>query len=187
MRKARYLGVPLVLSLVALASACTYDNGDANRVLTTDQCSTNDPASSKIDADRQIELEAGQGAGVFIEYSAGGHWQLRTTCDTSKTNASCQFDILVTPQDKSAISNMAPVDLEPEDSVLPFETASYQFLATTSSDVDGITFDSDPGAAISIDVYLDNTCALPFVFWVGDGALHSGAPTNPLILVPSAE
>ncbi len=181
MRRALLLGVPFIL----LASACSYDNGDANRILTPSECSTNDPARSTIDVDRQIEIDAGQGAGAFIEYSAGGHWQLRTTCDTAKTNQSCQFDILITPQDNSSISNVLPSDLEPEDTVQPFETASYQFLATTSSDIDGITFDSDPGAAISVDVFLDGTCAEPFVFWIGDGALHPGEPTNPLILVPS--
>jgi len=183
MLRASLLGVPLLL--VLSASACTYDNGDADRILTPTQCSTNDPAQSTIDVDRQIEVDAGQGAGVFIDYASGGHWQLRTTCDTAKTDQSCQFDILITPQDNSSITNVIPTDLESNDSVLPFETASYQFLATTSSDVDGVTFDSDPGAPVAIDVFLDGTCALPYVFWVGDGALHPGEPTNPLILQPS--
>jgi hypothetical protein len=62
---------------------------------------------------------------------------------------------------------------------------SYQLLASTSSDIDGFSFDSTPGAAVMVDAYLGNTCALPYFFWIGDGALHSGAPTNPLVLVPS--
>ena len=189
MHRALLLGIPLAF----LASACTYDNGDARRY--TDPSPANSPTScgpsveSTIDSDGQIEVQAGEGAGVFIEYTTGGHWQLRTTCDTLKNNVSCKWDIIVTPQDGETLSNVLPTDLESTDDVRPFpdDTRSYQLVAETSGDTDGFSFDSAPGAAISVDTLLDDRCALPFFFWIGDGALHKGSPSNPVVLIPSSQ
>jgi hypothetical protein len=181
-----FLGIPLVL----LATACSYDNGDAQRVSYADpQCTT--PSRSTVDTDRQLEVDAGQGAGVFIEYQTGGHWLLTTSCDTLRTNTTrtCQWDILLTPQDGDSLSNVVGSDLEADDSLLPFTdgTGSFQLLATTSGDLDSLSFDSGPGASVLVDALLDGSCALPYFFWIGDGGLHTGSPSNPLILTPSAE
>lgn len=181
MRRALFLGIPLIF----FSAACSYDNGDSHRVLAPPpDCGT--PVQSTIDADRQIDVTPGQGAGVFVEYASGGHWTLTTSCDTAKTNASCQWDILVTPETGRSLTNVVAADLESGDSVLPFDAAAYQLLATTSGDLDGMTFDTEPGTGIRVDALLDQACALPYFFWVGDGALHTGSPSNPLDLVPSA-
>jgi hypothetical protein len=187
MNRALLLGLPLAL----LASACGYDNGNAHRVYSSESgsscTSSSTPAEATIDAGLTLEVDAGQGAGVFVEYSKDGHWQVRTTCDTLKTNTNCAWDIIVTPEDGSSIVNVAGSALEPDDSLIPYpkDQVSYQLLASTSSDIDGFTFDSNPGAAVLVDAYLDGTCALSYFYWIGDAALHSGSPTNPLILIPS--
>jgi len=162
--------------------------GNSGGYPSADCPSPSTPVQSTIDADRQIEVDAGQGAGVFVEYQTGGHWLLRTSCDTAKSAMPCKWDVIVTPEDKRSISNVVAADLEPGDSVIayPGDDVSYQLLATTGSDIDGFSFDSDPGAGIRVDAYLDDQCALAFFFWVGDGALHSGSPTNPVDLIPSA-
>ena len=186
MRRALFLAIPLALS----SAACSYDNGDANRVFNTPpNCSSpSTPVQSAIDADQQIEVDAGQGAGVFVEYQTGGHWLLRTSCDTLKSGAKCDWDIIVTPEDGRSLVNVVGNELEDGDGVsaYPDDGVSYQFLASTSSDIDGFSFDSEAGAGVRVDAYLDGQCALPFFFWVGDGALHSGSPTNPVDLIPSA-
>jgi hypothetical protein len=184
----------LTLALLLAASGCSYDNGHRRRVYGSDPPSDSScpspttPAESTIDVDRKLEVDAGQGAGLFIEYSRDGHWAVHTSCDTLKTNANCAWDVIVTPEDGSSIVNVVDSDLEPDDSVVPYakDQVSYQLVASTSSDLDGFTFDSNPGAAVMVDAFLGDTCALSYFFWVGDGALHSGSPTNPLILIPSA-
>lgn len=187
MTKAFLFTLPLAL----FAVACGYDNGKVHRVYPSGSApscaSSSTAAEATIDTGGKLEVDAGQGAGVFVEYSADGHWQLRTSCDTLKTNTNCAWDIIVTPEDGSSIVNVAGSDLEPDDSLIPYpkDQVSYQLVASTSSDIDGFTFDSNPGAAVMVDAYLDNTCALSYFYWVGDGALHSGSPTNPLILIPS--
>jgi hypothetical protein len=193
MRKAFLLGVPLAF----LAVACTYDNGDANRALSNDYsvpaaCSI--PIASTVDADQQIDVKAGDGAGVFIEYASGGHYHVRTSCDTAVTGSVCSWDIIMTPDVGKALTNVVGENLTGGDSVhtypppadQPNASPSYQLTAQTSTEIDGVTFDTDPGATVSFDAFLDGTCALPFFFWVGDGALHKGSPSNPVVLTPTA-
>lgn len=194
MRRALLLGLPLAL----FSAACTYDNGDARRVLNSppEQCGVSPPTQATIDVGRELEIDPGQGAGLYIQYSTGGHWQLRTSCDTALTDgtrtnggASCQWDVIVTPEDQRTLVNVVGSDLEADDQVRAFPTdaRSYQLLAYTDADLDGFSFDTAPGAGVRVDALLDNGCALPYIFWVGDGALHPGAPSNPIDLLPSAE
>jgi hypothetical protein len=191
MRSALLLGLGLPLAL--FSAACGYDNGDARRILNEDLPACDGPAEpvqTSIDVDAQIETQPGEGAGVYVEYTAGGHWLLRTTCDTLKNNRSCAWDIIITPEDGRSISKVVAKDLESGvDSVstYPNYPSSYQFVAETNGDIDGISFDTEPGTAISVDVFLDGACALPYFFWVGDGAAHTGSPSNPLVLIPTPE
>ena len=179
MRRALALSIPLLL----LSAACTYDNGDAHRFAIDPgpsdmECNT--PAQSTIDTDSTIVVDAGKGAGVYVEYAAGGHWHVRTSCDTG-----CDWDVLVYSLDQHILSNFV---LEAGDSLQPYpnSTDTFQFTAHTTTGVDGFTFDTDPGAAVTVDALLGNVCALPYFFWVGDGALHPGSPSNPLTLLPSS-
>jgi hypothetical protein len=203
MRRALFLSIPLL----CLSTACSYDNGNARRIPDevlpggggnggggnggggAADCGPEEAVQTYIDVDAQIETMPGEGAGVFVEYKKGGHWVLRTTCDTLKNNVPCAWDIIVTPEDGRSISNVVPQELESSDSVgtYPKFPRSYQFVAETAGDVDGITFDTEPQTAISVDVFLDGACALPYVFWVGDGAVHTGAPSNPIVLIPTPE
>jgi hypothetical protein len=188
MRRALFLGLPLACFL----SACTYDNGDARRILNEQSTcaeSAAEPVQTFIDTNAQIETQPGRGAGVYVEYAAGGHWLVRTTCDTVNDPTPCTWDIVVTPEDTRSISNVVAQGLESTDSVdtFPEYPRSYQLVAETGSDIDGIAFDTEPGTTISVDAFLDGTCALPYFFWVGDGAAHTGSPSNPLVLIPTPE
>lgn len=188
MRRAFVLGIPLAF----LAAACSYDNGDARRVLYNDTlpASCNTPVESAIDTDQQIAIDAGVGAGVFIEYASGGHYHVRTSCDTTRSQLSCNWDVIISPEAGLTISNVAGENLTGADGVYPYRgdaSGSYELTVQTSTEVDGVTFDVEPGAAVTVDAFLDGTCALPFFFWVGDGALHQGSPSNPLTVRPSSD
>jgi hypothetical protein len=197
MRRALFLSIPLL----CLSTACSYDNGDARRIPDdpppggagngggAGDCGPEEAVQTWIDTDAQMETTPGEGAGVFVEYAKGGHWVLRTTCDTLKNGPPCAWDIIVTPEDGRSLSNVKAQDLEGGDSVsmYPEFPRSYQLVAETADDIDGITFDTEPQTAISVDVWLDEACALPYVFWVGEGKLHSGAPSNPIVLIPTPE
>src|SRR4051812_26543720 len=111
MRRALFFGIPLG----CLLAACGYDNGDAHRAPADESSTSCDdspttPVQTSIDTDGKIPTEPGQTAGVFVEYAAGGHWRLLTTCDTAYSGTACAWDIIVTPEDGRSISNVAPVD-----------------------------------------------------------------------------
>ena len=193
MLKAFAFAVPFLF----LAASCTYDNGDTHNALygndTTNSSglSCNVDVQSGIDTDRMIDIDAGQGAGLFIEYASGGHYHLRTACDTARSNSSCHWDVIIDPQAGSTITNATGENLSAADSLTTYpsptdrtQLTSYHFVTETTTEIDGMTFDIDPGSAITVDAVLDDECAPQFMFWVGDGALHPGASSNPLTVTP---
>ncbi len=139
-----------------------------------------------IDTDQLLDVDPGVGAGAFVEYEAGGTYHVTTSCDVEQSG-DCYWDIVVTPLADAALLNVSPLDLESDDSVTLGAGSQARLVATTGSDFDGFSFQTEPGAAVQFDVLLDNAPGNRYLFWVGDGALHSGAPSNPVNLVPSAE
>ncbi|HEY6079432.1 MAG TPA: hypothetical protein VIW29_11545 [Polyangiaceae bacterium] len=138
-----------------------------------------------IDTDEALDVEPGVGAGAFIEYESGGAYRISTSCDVAE-GGPCTWDILVTPLDGASIASLAPSGIEQDDS-LTTDGTTVQLLATTEDDLDGFSIQTEPGAAIRFDALLDGGCANRYLFWVGDGALHSGAPSNPIDLVPTSD
>lgn len=180
-----------LLLLAAPLVACGYGHGHDH----DDYYYDDDPGASIycgdleeaiIDADQALEVDAGVGAGAFIEYESGGTYHVTTSCDANESG-NCFWDILVTPLDDAPVLALSPFDLEGDDSVSVTQGSSVHLVATTGTDFDGFSLQTDPGAAIRFDVLLDEACGNRYLFWVGDGALHSGAPSNPIDLVPSAE
>jgi hypothetical protein len=139
----------------------------------------------KIDTDQTLTADPGMGTGVFVEYSAGGHWRIWTTCDTSKTGEVCPFDITASTVDGSHITN---VQNEGGGSVRVSTATDVELVTQTSTSVDAVTFDAAPGATVEVGYQLEGVGFDPhFFFWVGGGVLHQGAPTDPLDLIPSAQ
>jgi hypothetical protein len=139
-----------------------------------------------IDTDQLLEIQPGDGAGAFIEYETGGFYHVTTSCDVGQ-GGDCYWDIVVTPLADAALLSVSPFDLEGDDSVVLGSGNQVRLVAKTGKDLDGFSFQTDPGAAIEVDALLDNAAGNRYLFWVGDGALHGGAPSNPIDLVPSAE
>ena len=138
-----------------------------------------------IDADQLLEIDPGDGAGAFVEYEAGGTYHVTTSCDVGQ-GGDCYWDIVVTPLDDEPLLSVAPYDLEGDDSVT-FGSGNVRMVARTGRDLDGFSFQTEPGASIELDVLLDDGPGNRYLFWVGEGALHSGAPSNPIDLIPSAD
>jgi hypothetical protein len=137
-----------------------------------------------IDTDELLDVQAGDGAGTFVEYEAGGTYHITTSCDADN-GGDCLWDILVTPVNGEIVS-AAPGDLEGDDALTFRSGDQLQLVAQTGRDFDGFVIQTEPGATLEIDALLDGGCGNRYLFWVGDGALHSGAPTNPMRLTPSA-
>jgi hypothetical protein len=172
-----------------LFAACGY--GDHHRY--SDDGYTDYPPNSSsnveeatIDTDELLEIDPGEGAGAFVEYETGGTYHVTTSCDVGQ-GGDCYWDIVVTPLGDAPVLSLSPFDLESVDSVTLDAGNQLRLVSRTGQDLDGFSFQTEPGAPIELDVLLDNGPGNRYLFWVGDGALHSGAPSNPIDLIPSAE
>ena len=134
-----------------------------------------------IDAGQGLTTDLGEGVAVLLEYEGGSSWNVQTTCDTLKTNQPCTFDIYVRG---AGIAPTGGIELESTDFI---DQSGDELHAgfDTDVDLDGFTFDTVAGADVEVEVYLDGDDAAPYVFWVGDGATHTGMGTNPTIFLPS--
>jgi hypothetical protein len=178
------LALPLVIACSYGDHTSHYDGGYGRNSYYTPPATQGDIESATIDVDQLLDAEPGAGAGAFIEYESGGTYHVTTSCDAGQA---CNWDIVVTPLDGATLRSVSAVDLESDDSVTLGSVNQARLVALTGKDFDGFTLQTDPGAAIELDALLDNGAANRYMFWVGDGALISGAPSNPVDLVPSAQ
>lgn len=147
-----------------------------------------------IDTGEQLALEPGAGVGVGVEYAGDGQWRLATVCDTALSDESCVFDLLVSSDaSDDGITAFEGVDLEPGDAVLAPDPFALQLEWVTEDDEDALEFRTEPGATVRLSALLydpivdsafDWSDDPRIISWVGGGAVHRGAPSNPVDLTP---
>lgn len=144
-----------------------------------------DPMLVVIDTDQTMEAVPGDGVGIFVEYSSGGDWLLWTTCDTNTSGLPCAFDVFAAVDTSSKLESFEAIDTEGHDVVEVLDSGEAHLHADTASDIDGMHLVTTPGAILRVEVALDGVSSQQFVYWVGKGVLHTGAPTNPVDFQPS--
>ena len=150
-----------------------------------DSYACGEPRDALIDTGAELELDAGQGVGLLMEYLGDGEWHVRTSCDTLKSGYDCAWDILIWPEEGDTLSDFTGEDLEAGDALARELDGALHLSWLTGSDFDGVTFDATPGGLLRFDALLDGACANPYMYWIGDGAVHTGSPSNPLDLTPT--
>lgn len=175
---------------IVAASGCTYGHhhdstDDSGYVSNAPECG-GPVRQGTLDADGLIDVDPAEGVGVFVEYSAGGHWHVFTSCDSNVSRHDCLFDVVVHATGPNGILGASGDSLEDDDSVSLFGSDGVQMVSYTDYDFDGFYVDTDPGAGLSVDALLDDQCAATYVYWVDQQAVHAGAPSTPFELVPSA-
>jgi len=145
------------------------------------------PKQVTITPDKTLNADAGAGVGIFVEYATGGHWHVWTTCDTNQSKVSCDFEAFAIPEKGAKISNVHAAEaLESGDVAEKMKDGSAHLSASTSTELDGMTFDATPGAVVELEVYFDGVPDSRVVFWYGNETLHTGAPTDPIDFLPDA-
>lgn len=184
--------VPAVLTftLVGLAAALSgcfvSSSNDPPPPVTVDPPVLDTPKQVAITPDKTLQADAGQGVGIFVEYATGGRWHVWTTCDTRKSDIACNFEVFAIPEQGAKISNVQAEALEGGELAEELTDGSAHLSASTSTEVDGMTFDATPGAVVELEVYLDGVPDPRIVFWYGNDTLHTGAPTDPIDLLPDS-
>ncbi len=168
--------------LAAAAAGCGYGGDDPP----PSDWTCGEPRSSTIDSGAELDIAAGEGVGVFFEYLGQGEWRVSTSCDTSSSGYDCSWDVVVWPLEGD-IADFSSTGLEAGDAIERQLDGSLRLIASTATDLDGTVFAATPGAPLRFDALLDGACANAYMYWIGDGAVHTGSPSNPLDLTPTEE
>jgi hypothetical protein len=180
----RILLPSLALVLGIATSGCWVDVDNNRRAPPSTQTQTPVPTEPtprvSIDTDRSLEAQPGNGAGLFITYSAGGHWNLKWTCDTKLVPShSCKFELAVGTHGIHEISST------PANALVEKDAETFQIKTVTTTTIDSVDFRTDPGGAIALTMRIDGQPWPKLIWYVSDGQL-SKAPSDPIELVPSA-
>lgn len=142
------------------------------------------PILVDIDTDKTMNANPGDGVGVFLEYATGGHWHVWWTCDTNVNTAgplTCDFTVQVNvTQGTITLKNDAPVG----SSKLSSGGQQLQSSTTTGAEVHGYSFDTDPGAVITVDATIGGQRDGRYFFFVQNGQVNggfTGTLTDPLM------
>lgn len=131
----------------------------------------------------ELTTDPGLGVSVIVEYAGSGRWNVNTTCDTETSQYACHLDLYVRGRGVRVLSDL---DLEGNDYIEEYGDQLHAAF-DTDYDRDGLTFDTPLGEEVEIEAYLDGDNAHPYVFWIGNGAIHEGAPTNPTVFLPQPQ
>jgi hypothetical protein len=138
-----------------------------------------------IDADQLLETDLGYGAGVFVEYGAGGRWTVWTSCDSEVNHGQvCYWDVHVRSW-AGYVADVYEYDTEDYDRVDSYGDGTIDFYAETDWDSDSIEFYTDPGASVEIELVLDGYLAPEYFVWYGEGYVHNGSNGTPLVFEPN--
>jgi hypothetical protein len=181
-----------VLVPCCLAGGCVvethrghYDPGNLSP--TPSLCTTSSGYGSTVAVDPGANpptTTPGNGAGVFIEYAAGGHWHVQTICDSLLSNEACAFDIWAQVLG-GTVANVAGEGLGPNDLVGTVGNDTARLSVDTSTEIDGMWFDAPPGATVRLTMLLGNESCVGFIFYRSGANAMVDNVGNPVDLVPT--
>lgn len=180
-------------ALALLGSACTvHDDDDGYYEDPAWYPPYNSPPEgpaelATIDADFTLSTELGFGAALHVEYARGGLWTVWSSCDTDDPESPsygyyCYWDVYVTAH--GFVDTVDAYEVEISDYFEIFDDSSFFFHAETGSFSDLLQFTTAPGELVEITAYLDGYEAHTYLMWHGNGVVHAGARSQPLILQP---
>ncbi len=167
---------------VPLLAACVYTHSDPNPPPDTNA----QPITVVVDTGQTMNVQGGQGVGVFVEYRAGGHWHVYWSCDTALSGLACDFQMTMSGK---SIANATPNQFTSSDSLSSSTPDVLVATSHTTTGVSGVDFDATPGADVKIDMNVSGLRDGRFFFFVQNGQVNGnfqGILTDPLIFEPSA-
>ena len=143
-------------------------------------------AKVSIDPGATVSASPGHSVGVYVEVTSAGHWSVLTTCDTSVSGHECAFDLNVSPEDGSKFSGVTPQGLAYGDAMTVLDDGTVQIVSQTGTLANGLSFDTEPGALVEINVLLEGVPKPGIFRYIGGGVTQEGVPSNPVEFVPAA-
>lgn len=168
-------------SFLLLTISCALHHGNDQTTTTSGQ-----PLTVVVDSNQTMNVQGGQGVGVFVQYASGGHWHVFWACDTTLSGLPCDYQLTITG---TAIANAKTSSFETTDTLDAATTD--QLVATThvTTGIDAVDFDTTPGADMKIDLTMSGLKTGEFFFFIQNGQVNGNFPseklTDPLIFEPS--
>jgi len=169
------------LGLLVVVTACAIHSGKNEPPPSSAQ-----PLTVVVDTNQTMNVQGGQGVGVFVQYAAGGHWHVFWACDTSLSGLPCDYQLKMTG---TSIANAKTSQFAQTDAI---DTATTDQLVATShvtTGIAGVDFDAQPGTDVKIDLTMSGLRTGEFFFFVQNGQVNGNFPsdklTDPLIFEPS--
>ncbi len=192
---AREMGAAAVV-MAALVTGCFVGSSSSTSSGSaggggTSSAPPSQPMLAIVDTGQTLDTgngDGGGGVGVFTDYQSGGHWRVRWTCDTSVTGLDCQFSIKVSVT-QGTIANVNSQISSAASQLTQPSTAELFATTTTTTAVDGVLFDTTPGATITLEAGVNGADNGAFLFFVQDNAVnggYKGTLSDPLMLQPSS-
>jgi hypothetical protein len=142
------------------------------------------PLVVDVDTNATLVTTPGNGVGVYVEYEAGGQWRISWTCDTNLTGLSCSYMVDVSVA-SGVISSPNSGYFGNGDSFFQSSQSQLEADATSTTGEQSISFQTDPGAPITVTVRLNAPVAFFFVQSNKVNGGYKGTLTNPLIFQPT--
>lgn len=191
----RLFSLPSValVSLAGLLNACWVESDPPNQVVIVQADPEPDPTPVvpkhvAIETGATLSSDPGSVFGVYVEYHGDGEWLIWSTCDTANSGISCHYKFTVTPLNASAVTSST---VSIDDKAKPGAWGAQGVSVSTAFE---ITYETGAytvrvnasGLPIQLEATLDGDADPKMIYWVSDGIVHTGAPTNPVIFEPSA-
>jgi hypothetical protein len=146
------------------------------------------PILAPVDTNQTMTAAPGQGVGVFSEYDSGGAWHIWWTCDSllDTANPPCQFDVKISVA-SGTIAIPATQGFQTSDKLITSAT-QIEGITLTTVDAPGVTFQTTPGATITLSATVGGQYDGRFIFFVESGRVDdgfTGTVTDPINLVGS--
>lgn len=175
-----------VALFVSLLPSCLFFTDEPNENFGyVDEVWSEPPREVTIDDGSALGFTPGDGVGVFVTHRGAGHWTVQTSCDSRQSGASCIFE-LVAQADSAAQfidAQDTPALALPDHVLERLDGVSAYFETSLEADELGLAL--TPDAPLTLSVTLDGTPAPEFIYWIGDGLTHQGAPSTPITFVPA--
>jgi hypothetical protein len=178
----RTWAVAAAAAFIPLIVACVVEGGSQQKP----QPSPAQPLTVVVDTGQTMNVQGGQGVGVFVEYAPGGHWHVFWSCDTALSGLPCDFQITMSGQ---SLSNVTQSSFATTDAVQSSSSSTLAVTAHTTTGTPGINFDAAPGTDVTVDMTVSGLRDGRFFFFVQNGQVDGnfqGMLTDPLIFEPSA-
>lgn len=194
-------GVWICVSVVACGPAGPGERGAPPPGVTVDPPApqlSSTPIVATIDTGRTMSVVAGSGYEIYIEYESShgsdnlGHWNLEWTCDGRP--GGCGHDVKVSVSDGEITNSDYRFKIDSDHSSgqgieQPEGTRFHAYVLTSSDAVDGVRFDTKPGATITLAALFDDKPDPARFVFVENGLVsggYKGPLSDPIRLEPSS-